>query len=113
MGSLGVGAMIYLLSKSSSFASKKEEYLLQLSYGPNGNGNGNGSGAPAYLSVLQQYCRTHHVVNTRTMGSNGEALELSFYVKLRDKNKDTEFVHALRHSAGVSRVSLYFDEEEF
>lgn len=111
MGTLAVGAMIYLLAKTSSFASKKEEYLLQLSYGPNGNGNG--SGSPAYLLVLQQYCRSHHVVNTRTMGSNGEALELSFYVRLRDKNKDSEFVHALRQAAGVSRVSLYFDEEEF
>ena len=115
IGTLAVGAMIYLLSKAGSFASKKEEYLLQLSYGPNGNGNGNGngSGAPAYVSILKQYCRAHHVVNTRTMGSNGEALELSFYVKLRDRNKDSEFVHALRQAAGVSRVSLYFDEEEF
>jgi uncharacterized membrane protein YhiD involved in acid resistance len=109
MGTVSVGAMIYLLSRMGSFASKKEEYLLQISYGPNGNGDG----TPAYVSVLQRYCRAHHVVNTRTMGSNGEALELSYYVKLRDKNKDSEFVHALRQATGVSRVSLYFDEEEF
>jgi len=107
IGSVSVGVMIYLLSRVGSFASKKEEYLLQLSYGPNGDGT------PAYLPVMQRYCRAHHVVNTRTMGSNGEGLELSYYVKLRDKNKDSEFVHALRQAAGVSRVSLYFDEEEF
>ena len=107
IGTLSVGSMIFLLSRMGSFASKKEEYLLQLSYGPNGDGS------PAYLAVMQRYCRTHHVVNTRSMGSDGTALELSYYVKLRDKNRDSEFVHALRQAPGVTRVSLYFDEEEF
>ncbi len=107
IGSLAVGGMIFLFSRTGSFASKKEEYLLQLSYSPNGDGT------PPYLGVLQQYCRAHHVVNTRSVGSNGESLELSYYVKLRDKGKDSDFVRALGQAAGVSRVSLYFDEEEF
>jgi uncharacterized membrane protein YhiD involved in acid resistance len=107
IGTLAVGGIIFLFSKTGSFSSKKEEYLLQLSYGPNGDG------PPSFMPVLKKYCRTHHVVNTRSMGHNGESLELSYYVKLRDRGKDSDFVRDLRQAAGVTRVSLYFDEEEF
>jgi uncharacterized membrane protein YhiD involved in acid resistance len=106
IGTGAVGIMIYLFSKSGAFSPRKEEYLLQFSYSPNGDGG------PAYLPILQAYCRKHHVINTRSLGEDGQALELSYYVRLRAKQADAEFVRALRGSKGVRQVSLYFDDQE-
>jgi uncharacterized membrane protein YhiD involved in acid resistance len=107
IGTITVGGMIYLFSRSGAFASKKEEYLLQFSYSPNGDSS------PAFAPVLRKYCRSHHVINTRSLGADGESLELSYYVKMREKDGDSGFVRELRKASGVTRVSLYFDEEEF
>jgi uncharacterized membrane protein YhiD involved in acid resistance len=107
LGTLAVGAVIFLLSRSSPFVSRKTEYLLQFAYAANGD-----RGDPEFVAVLQKYCRSHRVINTRAIGPDGEALELSYYVKLRDKNEDSGLVRELRHAARVSRVSLYCDEEE-
>ncbi len=107
IGTLAVGGMIYLFSKSGAFSPKKEEYLLQFSYSPNGDDS------PAYFPVLQKYCRSHHVINTRSMGADGDLLELSYYVRLREREGDSDLVRDLRRTAGVNRVTLYFDEQEF
>lgn len=106
IGTTAVGVMIYLFSKSDAFSPRKEEYLLQFSYSPNGDDH------PGYLPVLQSHCRKHHVINTRSMGLDGEALEISYYVKLRERTGDSDFVRALRKTPGVNQVSLYFDDEE-
>jgi uncharacterized membrane protein YhiD involved in acid resistance len=106
IGTLSVGLMIFMFSKSGAFSPRREEYLLQFSYSPNGH-DGDG-----YLPILQTYCRMHQVINTRSVGADGEGLELSYYVKLREKTGDTEFVRALRGAPGVRQVSLYFDDEE-
>lgn len=107
LGTVAVGGMIYLFSKSGAFASRREEYLLQFSYGPNGDG------VPAFVPVLRKYCRSHHVINTRSLDGDRESLELSYYIKLREKGEDSGLVRELRQVTGVTRVSLYFDEEEF
>ncbi|HKQ57332.1 MAG TPA: DUF4956 domain-containing protein [Candidatus Eisenbacteria bacterium] len=106
VGTVAVGSIMYLFAKSGTFSPRKEEYLLQFSYSPNGDP------APSYLPVLHQYCRRHQVINTRSIGDN-ESLELSYYVRLRERELDGDFVRALRSASGVDRVSLYFDEEEF
>lgn len=107
IGTLSVGLVMYLFAKSGAFAPAKEEFLLQFSY------SGNGDGTPAYLPVLRQFCRRHQVINTRAIGADGESLELAYYVRLREQERDSDFVRALRGAPGVDRVSLYFDEEEF
>lgn len=107
IGTLSVGFVMYLFARSGAFAPRREEYLLQFSY------SGNGEVAPSYMPVLQEFCRRHQVINTRSIGLDAEAIELSYYVRLRERERDGEFVRALRGAPGVDRVSLYFDEEEF
>ena len=107
VSTLTVGAVIYLLAKTRVAASRKEECLLQFAYSPNGDEQA------AYLPVLRKYCRRHTVINTRALGDNREMLELSFYVDLRDKDGNNQFVRELRDAAGVSQINLYFDEEDF
>ena len=106
IGTVLVGAIIYLFSKTKAASPHREEYLLQLSYSPNGED------IPEYLAVLQKYCRRHKVVNTRSLGAEREALEVSYYVRLRDKEGNSHFVRELRSTAGVSQVNLYCDEEQ-
>jgi uncharacterized membrane protein YhiD involved in acid resistance len=106
-GTLAIGLMIYLFSKTKASAPRREEYLLQFSYSPNGDD------VPEYLGVFRKYCRRHKVVNTRAVGVDGERLEVAFYVRLKDKESNGHFVRELQKSAGVGQVNLYFDEEEF
>jgi uncharacterized membrane protein YhiD involved in acid resistance len=107
IGTGAIGLMIYLFSKTRAYSPQKEEYLLQFSYSPNGDD------VPAYLPVFRKYCRRHQVVNTRSLGVDGETLEVSYYVRLRDKSKNSHFVRELRKAEGVNQVNLYFDEEQF
>ena len=106
MATIAVGTIIYLMSKSAPFASRRTEYLLQFSYAANGDGT------PAFVSILRKFCRSHQVINTRAMGPDGESLELSYYVRLRDDSADSDLVRELRQAKGVTRVNLYCDEEE-
>ena len=107
LSTLIVGAVIYTLAKGRVSATRKAECLLQFAYSPNGNGQA------AYLPVLQKYCRRHTVINTRSLGDDQDTLELSFYVDLRDKGGNGQFVRELKNAEGVAQVNLYFDEQEF
>jgi len=107
MGTACVGVVIYLTSLATGVALHKEEYLLQVSYETNGDG------VPSYVNLLRRYCRSHHVINTRSVGEDGSQLEVAYYVKLRDKSAGDRFVRDLRQTEGVRNVSLYFDEEQF
>jgi uncharacterized membrane protein YhiD involved in acid resistance len=104
IGTLSVGAMIYLLSKGEAFGTWKSEYLLQFAYSGAGEDQG-------FIPVFRKHCKQHKVINTRSMGSDSQALEISYYVQLRDKEKNGDFVRELRGVQGVSKINLYFDEE--
>lgn len=107
IGTLAIGTMIYIFSKTKASAPRREEHLLQFLYSPNGDD------VPAYLTVFRKYCRRHRVVNTRAVGTDGERLEIAFYVRLKDKESNGHFVRELQQATGVGQVNLYFDEEEF
>jgi uncharacterized membrane protein YhiD involved in acid resistance len=106
-GTACVSAVIYMTNWTTRRVLQKQEYLLQVSY------EANGSDVPAFVSLLKRYCRTHQVINTRSMGDDGGRLEVAYYVKLRDRATGDRFVRELRQAEGVSHVNLYFDEEQF
>jgi uncharacterized membrane protein YhiD involved in acid resistance len=107
MGTAIIGVVIYLSSLTTGSVLQKEEYLLQVSCQMNGDDT------PPHVSLLKRYCRSHHVINTRALGDEGDRLEIAYYVKLRDKGSSDRFVRELRQTKGVSHVNLYFDEERF
>jgi uncharacterized membrane protein YhiD involved in acid resistance len=107
IGTACVGVVIYLCSWATGSVLHKEEYLLQVAYETNGDD------VPAHVALLRRYCRTHHVINTRSLGDDGARLEVAYYVKLRDRSSGDRFVRDLRQTKGVSNVNLYFDEEQF
>ena len=107
LGTVGIGGVIFWLSKSKSTVLQKQEYLLQVSY------HVNGDSAPPYMQLFRRYCRSHQVINTRSAGDDDDQLEVAYYVRLRDKRDSADFVRELRRTDGVRQVNLFFDEENF
>jgi uncharacterized membrane protein YhiD involved in acid resistance len=105
IGTLLIGLILFLLSKSSLVTSKQKEYLLQFSF------SSDGGEKPPYMPVLGRYCRDFKVINVKTIDDDN-LLELSYYVKFRDDKKSNEFVQDLQKVQGVKNTNLYFDEEE-
>lgn len=107
IGTFFIGLLIYVFSKSHMASPRKEEYLLQFAY------RSTGEEVPAYLNVLRRYCQDYKVINTRSLGSDRNMLELSYYVKFLDKERNRDFMQELQKTEGVNQINLYFDEEQF
>lgn len=104
-GSVFVGIIIMLLAKSNITSTRQDDYLLQFSFQPNGEPS------PPYIPILEKYCRRHNIINVKTI-EDQNLMELSYYVKLKKKEKNPEFISALNDTAGVKNINLFFDEEQ-
>ena len=104
IGTVGIGLVMLGLSQIQSQMQKRREYLLQFSFAPSAEGD-----AP-YLSLLKKHCKRHHLINMKSYG-DGERLELSFYINLRNQSKSNDLVRGLGGIEGVQNVNLFFDEE--
>lgn len=104
ISTLFIGAILYVLSKSSLAMAHQKDFLLQFSY------FGNGDESPSYLPVMQKYCRRHKPINARAVNEQ-DLLELSYYVKFKDEDKNQEFMRELKKSQGVRQINLFYDEE--
>jgi uncharacterized membrane protein YhiD involved in acid resistance len=105
IGTLFVGVVIYLFSRTNLTVPRQEEYLLQFSF------SSNGDDAPTYQPVLKRHCRRHQLINVRSLADEQESLELSYYVRFRDRRNNEEFMRDLRAVPGVDQINLFFDEE--
>jgi uncharacterized membrane protein YhiD involved in acid resistance len=106
-GTLFVGTVLTFLSKSNFLSPKKGKYLLQFNYI-----NTNGIEDPPYIPMIKRFCRKYNLLNIKSVGIGNE-LELSYYVDMRDKDQNSVFISGLNGVNGVSRVTLYYDDENF
>jgi uncharacterized membrane protein YhiD involved in acid resistance len=109
-GTIFIGAVIFVLSRTSYASPYKQDFVLQFSFMPHGE-----EGTP-YLPVLEKHCKRHDLINLKSFGNgdmNGSSLGLSFYVNLKDKTESERFVRELGRVRGVNHVNLLFDEEQF
>ncbi len=104
LGTVFIGLILYLMSKTGLSSPDRKEYLLQFSYAANGHDT------PSYLPVMREYCRQHKVINTRTLG-NPDQLELSYYVRFKNEDNYNHFIRELQRAHGVNQVNMFFDEE--
>jgi len=104
-GSIFIGLMILLLTKSNFTSTKPNDYLLQFAFHPNGEDS------PPYMPILNKYCKRHNIINAKTIEDQG-IMELAYYVKFRDKEKNPEFMRELDGVNGVKNINLFFDEEQ-
>lgn len=105
-GTLFIGLAIFVLSRTNYAAPRKREFLLRFTFAPSDEEE------TPYRSLLEKYCRHHKLINLRSI-DNGHLLEISFYLRLKDKDRSEQFVRELGQVPGVSHVNLFFDEEEF
>lgn len=107
VGTFVIGLVLLTLSKSNIIVSAKEEFLLQFYY----TQNGSSEDAP-YLPIIKRFCKGYKLINVKSTGS-GDGLELSYYINLRNTERNPEFIKELKAIAGVNHINLFFDEEHF
>ena len=103
-GTIFIGIVILLLSKSNYASPYKREYLLQFQF------SSDDDEASPYVPVLKKYCKKYKLINIKSLGEN-ELLELSYYVILKSKERGKEFISQLEHIERVTNINLFFEEE--
>jgi uncharacterized membrane protein YhiD involved in acid resistance len=105
VGTIMIGLIVLITTKSNYGVLNKQSFLLQMTYGAPGQ-----NGDASYLPVMKKYCKRHNLVNARS--GIGDALNLTFYVRLRNDDMAEAFTRELGQSHHVSNVNLFFDEEQ-
>jgi uncharacterized membrane protein YhiD involved in acid resistance len=80
--------------------------LLEFFYEVNGS-----SDPPSYQSVLDRHCRFTSILSVR-QPEEGDTLSLTFHIRLKRDADATRLVRELRDTEQVSRVNMYYDDEE-
>lgn len=105
VGTLAIGLIVLVTTKSNYGVLNKQSFLLQLTYN-----SAIQNGDASYLPVLKKYCRKHNLINARS--GLGDALNLTFYVRLRNDDQVEAFTRELGQAHNVSNVNLFYDEEQ-
>lgn len=103
IGTIFISAVIFVLSRVNNVY-RRRQFVLQFVF------SAPDEEEAAYLPLLTKYCKRHTLINMKSFG-DGETLELSYYVDLKDKERSEEFVRALGRVPSVRHVNLFFDEE--
>ena len=99
-----IGVVVLLLAQSHYASPHKSEYLLQFHFASDDDE------ATPYVPVLEKYCKKFKLVNIKSVGE-GDIMELSYYVVLKRKEADKEFIRQIGQIEGVSDINFFFDEE--
>lgn len=104
-GSLFIGIVLMLLTKTNFLSLRKGEYLLQFNF----NSTQNYSELP-YLFIIKKFCKQYKLLNIK-QGDLENEVELSYYVDIKDKNQNNLFISELRGISGISNITFYYDDE--
>lgn len=102
-----IGFILLILTKLNAAGPSKKDFLLQFTFASNG-----GYEETPFISVFQKFCKNSKLINTKAM-MEGDLLELSYHINLKDPKFITEFIKQLKNVKGVSQVNLFFEEEYF
>jgi len=105
VGSLFIGSILFVFSKTNLFTLRKEQYLLQFSFYLSEKK------AAGYVEVLENFCSHFAVINIKTTEEISLA-EYSYYVSFKKKKNANQFVEELGSVDGVKNINLFFDEEK-
>lgn len=106
IGTLFISSVIWVLYQLDYANPRKKDFLLQFML------QSEDKEAVPYLQVFRDYCKSYRLINVKSY-EDGQILELSFYINLKDKGKTDSFVKALDQLSEISQVSLFFDELQF
>lgn len=106
LGTVFVGAIILLMSRLNYGASARREFVLQLSLGEEGDPDR----APVYVPILDRFCQAHRLLSARA-ADGGDALDMTFFVSLTERQRIGDLTRALARLPGISSVNVLSDEE--
>jgi len=106
IGTLFISSVIWVLYRLDYANPRKKDFLLQFML------QSADKEAVPYLTVFKDYCKSYRLINVKSY-EDGQILELSFYINLKDKEKTDSFVKALDQLNEISQVNLFFDEWQF
>ena len=104
-GSLFIGIVLMLLTKTNFLSLRKGEYLLQFNFNSTQNYS-----EPPYLFIIKKFCKQYKLLNIK-QGDLENEVELSYYVDIKDKNQNNLFISELRGISGISNITFYYDDE--
>jgi hypothetical protein len=104
VGTLFIGTVLFVMAEMKGFDGKAREYLLQFTC------RAGDAQSAAYAAVFKEYCKQHRVINVKSLEAQ-DAVEMSYYVRFRDKGKNGDFVRSLQQIPGIKDINLFFDEE--
>ncbi len=105
IGTLFICLIIILLDGIGFGRPARLKHLLQVSY------SGTAEAETSLQKLIRKYCRRVQLMNLRqTPGKEG--FEAFYHLSMRNPQKHTEFVRALRELGFVTQVNLFFEEEE-
>jgi len=105
VGTLTIGVVVLLLSRAKFSTPRRDDYLLQFNY------RSTGDKVPPYQSVLDRHAAKLTPINVRSLGET-DLIELSYYVRLKNKDRGDDLIKEMNHTPGVQYVNLFFDEEQ-
>jgi uncharacterized membrane protein YhiD involved in acid resistance len=106
-GSVFIGVISWVLSKSSKIFMKRKDFLLEFTY----DTLAEIETTPSYLKLLTEYCRKSMVINMKSTGI-GEIFSYNYYINLKNEDEYTEFIRKLKKAEGIKDVNIFFDNEE-
>jgi uncharacterized membrane protein YhiD involved in acid resistance len=102
-GTLLIGAVLAMLAMTDYGMPNQHEFLVQFIYtGPDG-------GEAGYIRTMAEFSREYRITNAKSK-MNGASIELSYYVRLKDRQTIQPFIRALCQVNGVEQVKCFFDE---
>lgn len=105
VGTLTIGIVVLILFKAKFSTPRRDDYLLQFNY------RATDDRVPPYQAVLDRHAAKLTPINVRSLGET-DLIELSYYVRLKDRDRGDDLIKELNHTAGVQYVNLFFDEEQ-
>ena len=105
-GTILISIIVWILFQSGYANPRKNDFLLQFVM-ESDNGD-----TVTYTGIFDRFSKSYKLINLKSYDDN-KTLELTFYIKLKEKEDNQEFVKALQKLDNVSHVNLFFDEEHF
>ncbi len=106
LGSVFIGSVLYIFSRTGSNLTFRREYLLQFSYAAGDETE------PAYRPILEKFSRRFEVVNIKAVKETGMT-EFSFYVQIHDREDGNKLVQALQENLSIDNINLFYEEENY
>ena len=102
-GTVMIGLILIIFSKSNFRYFRSNQYILQFSY-TNGDPK-----SEEFSGTLTRYCKSYEIINIR---SNPDGtVEYTFYLRIRKSYDSKYIIDELQKIKGVSKLNLYFDQQ--